>query len=251
LIRRGVLVAFFAASCVVAPPAQARQTALLGRSVEGRAITAIEVGNPDAPAVLVVGCIHGNEPAGIPVARRLARLSPQNIDLWIVPVLNPDGVAAGTRGNAHGVDLNRNFPFRWRPMGGVYESGPRPLSEPESRIAYRLILRIRPTVTVWFHQHRNLVWASGGKAAVERRFARISGLPYHRLPALAGSAIDWENHRFAGTTAFAAELPAGRAPAAAVARYVRAVLAMGETAAVSVDAVPMRPRRRSRRGPGT
>jgi protein MpaA len=177
--------------------------------------------------VLVVGCIHGDEPAGIAVAQRLEHLSPAGVDLWIVPDLNPDGRAADTRGNAHGVDLNRNFPFRWRPLDGVYESGPRPLSEPESRIAYRLILRLRPSVSIWFHQHRDLVWASGGKAPLERRFARISGLPYHRLPALAGSAIDWQNHKLPGTTAFAAELPAGAASPAAVERYVRAVLSMG------------------------
>src|SRR5207248_6129696 len=165
--------------------AQPGPSVLLGRSVQGRAITAVEVGDPGGTPVLVVGCIHGNEQAGIAVARRLERLSPSGIDLWIVPDLNPDGRAANTRGNAHGVDLNRNFPYRWRRMNGVYESGPRPLSEPEARIAYRLILRIQPTVSVWFHQHLDLVWASGGKASVERRFARISGLPYHRLPALA------------------------------------------------------------------
>jgi murein peptide amidase A len=203
------------------------QVTLLGRSVEGRAIPAVEVGDPKGTRVLVVGCIHGNEPAGIAVANRLERLSPVGVDLWIVPDLNPDGRVSDTRGNAHGVDLNRNFPFRWRPLGGVYESGPRPLSEPESRIAYRLIRRIHPAVAVWFHQHLDLVWASGGKASLERRFARISGLPYHRLPALAGSAIDWQNHALPRTTAFAAELPTGPAGSAAVARYVRAVLAMG------------------------
>jgi murein peptide amidase A len=206
---------------------QAARATLLGRSIDGRTITAVEVGDPTGTRVLVVGCVHGNEPAGIAVARQLERLSPQGVDLWIVPDLNPDGRAADTRGNAHGVDLNRNFPFRWRPMDGVYESGPRPLSEPESRIAYRLIRRIRPRVAVWFHQHRNLVWASGGRAPLERRFAQISGLPYHRLPALAGSAIDWQNHALPRTTAFAAELPPGAASPAAVARYVRAVLAMG------------------------
>jgi murein peptide amidase A len=199
---------------------------LLGRSADGRAITAFEVGNPNGTTVLVVGCIHGNEPGGISVARRLEQLSPSDLDLWIVPILNPDGRAANTRGNAHGIDLNRNFPYRWRPLNGVYESGPRALSEPEARIAYRLILRLRPTVSVWFHQHLDLVWASGGSGAVERRFARISGLPYQRLPALAGSAIDWQNHRLRGTTAFAAELPAGEPSRAAVTRYVRAVLAV-------------------------
>jgi protein MpaA len=202
------------------------RTVMLGRSVEGRAITAVEVGDPAGTRILVVGCVHGDEPAGIALARRLARMAPPGIDLWIVPSLNPDGRAAGTRGNAHGVDLNRNFPYRWRRVGGVYFSGPRPLSEPEARIAYRLILRLRPTVSVWFHQHLDLVWGSGGDETLERRFARISGLPYRRLPEIRGSAIDWQNHRLPGTTAFAAELPAGVASPSAVRRYVRAVLAL-------------------------
>jgi protein MpaA len=200
---------------------------LLGRSVDGRPIRAVEVGDPAGTRVLVVGCIHGNEQGGIAVAQQLARIAPRGIDLWIVPVLNPDGRAANTRANAHGVDLNRNFPVRWRRMGGVYESGPHALSEPEARIAHRLILRLRPHVTVWFHQHLDLVWASGGDRRLERRFASISGLPYHPLPELAGSAITWQNNALPGTTAFAAELPAGRPDAAHVARYVRAVLAMG------------------------
>lgn len=212
-------------------PASARHVELLGRSVQGRPIRLVEVGSQGGIRVLVVGCVHGNEPAGIAVADALERLSPSGLDLWILPDLNPDGVAADTRGNAHGVDLNRNFPFRWRPRTGVYASGPRPLSEREARIAHRLILRLHPSVTIWFHQHLDLVWSSGGKRRVERTFARVSGLPYHPLPPLGGSAIDWQNHVLPGTTAFAAELPAGPASPAAVARYVRAVLAAGRSAA--------------------
>ena len=202
----------------------------LGRSWQGRPIEAIEVGNPSGTPVLVFGCIHGNETAGIAIARALERLSPRDLDLWIVPDLNPDGVAAGTRQNAHGVDLNRNFPWRWRPMSGVYESGPQPLSEREARIARALILRLRPHVTIWFHQHLDMVWASGGDRRIEKTFARVSGLPYHPMPQLAGSAISWQNNDVAGTTAFAAELPAGLLSASSVARYVRAVLAAARTA---------------------
>jgi protein MpaA len=211
----------------LAPASAASPGSLLGRSWDGRPIVAVHVGGSDpARRVLVIGCVHGTETAGIPVARALEHVSGQGIDLWIVPVLNPDGVAAGTRGNAHGVDLNRNFPRRWRPMTGVYASGPHPLSEREARIAYRLILRLHPHVTVWFHQHMDLVYASGGDRSLERRFARVSGLPYRALPPLAGSAIDWQNHALPGTTAFAAELPAGPASPTALARYVRAVLAL-------------------------
>lgn len=212
---------------LLTPDASARpRPVLLGRSVDGRAIVAYEVGDLDSRRrELVVGCIHGNEPAGIAVAQRLERSSPRGVDLWIVPVLNPDGRVAGTRGNAHGVDLNRNFPYRWRPLHGLFDSGPRPLSEPESRIAYRLIRRLRPSVSIWFHQHMDLVDQSGGSIAVERRFAALVGLPLERLTREPGSVIGWENHTLPGTTAFAVELPAGAnartAPAGAARHGVR------------------------------
>jgi protein MpaA len=202
---------------------------VLGHSWHGRPITAVEVGNPHGTPVLVIGCIHGNETGGIPIALALEKLAPRDLDLWIVPDLNPDGVAADTRFNGHGVDLNRNFPWRWRPMGGVYGSGPRPLSERESRIAHALILRLHPHVTIWFHQHLDMVWASGGDRRIEKAFARASGLPYHPMPQLAGSATTWQNNALHGTTAFAAELPAGTPTAAQVRRYVRAVLVAART----------------------
>lgn len=213
-------------ACALPVTASAR-TVMLGRSWQGRPIEAVEVGDPSGTPVLVVGAVHGNETGGIAIARALRRLSPAGLDLWIVPDLNPDGVAAGTRRNAHGVDLNRNFPWRWRPLSGVYESGPRPSSEREARIAQALILRLRPQVTIWFHQHLDLVWGSGGDPRIEQTFARVSGLPYRRLPTLPGSATLWENNVLPSSTAFVAELPAGEPGPAAVARYVQAVLAAG------------------------
>ena len=225
--RMLLMAAATATACAwCALPALASGRAIvLGHSWQGRPIVAHEVGNPEGVPILVVGSMHGNEQGGIPVALALERLHPKDLDLWIVPDLNPDGVAAGTRHNAHGVDLNRNFPVGWRPLSGFYASGPRPLSERESRLARRLILRIHPHLTIWFHQHLDLVWAAGGNHRVERVFARVSGLPYHSLPRLAGTSVTWENQTFPGTTTFAAELPAGTPGAAAVSRYVRAVIA--------------------------
>ena len=223
-MRTLVVIASLVAACTLASPASAH-TKMLGRSWQGRPITAVEVGDPSGTRVLVFGSIHGNETGGIAVARALERLSPHGLDLWIVPDLNPDGVAAGTRQNAHGVDLNRNFSFRWRRMDGVYESGPRPFSERETRIAHTLIVRLHPHVTIWFHQHLDMVWASGGDRRIEKAFARVSGLPYHPMPQLAGSSVTWQNNTLHDTTAFAAELPAGQPTPAAVARYVRAVFA--------------------------
>jgi protein MpaA len=205
--------------------ATVHRTLLLGRSVDGRPITAVETGDPDSEhKVLVVGCIHGSERAGIAVARRLVSERPiAETDLWIVTDLNPDGAAAGTRTNAHGVDLNRNFPWRWQRLSGSYSSGPRPLSEPETRIAYRLILRIRPAVSIWFHQHRDLVDDSTGNRSLERRFASTAGLRLAPLPREPGSAVTWETHRFPHATSFVVELPGGSLAPAAVARLVRAV----------------------------
>jgi protein MpaA len=202
---------------------------LLGRSIEGRPIDAVEIGDSDSPRKeLVVGCIHGNEPAGIAIARRLEQSAPRGIDLWLIPNLNPDGRVANTRDNARGVDLNRNFPWRWRRLSGVYYSGPHPLSEPESRIAFRFLRRLRPRVSIWFHQHEDVVDESGGKLAIERRFAALVGLPLARLAREPGSAVTWENHAFPGTTTFVVELPAGALTAAATARYARAVVDVGE-----------------------
>jgi protein MpaA len=201
---------------------------LLGHSVDGRSIVAYEVGNPAARRrELVVGCIHGDETAGIAIARRLERMSPTGVDLWILPVLNPDGVAAGTRDNGHGVDLNRNFPYRWRRLSGV-DSGTRPLSEPESRIASRLIRRLRPQVSIWFHQHLDVVDESGGRLAVERRYAKLVGLPLRRLTREPGSVAGWTNHVLPGSTSFVVELPAGALSEPAVGRFARAVVAVGE-----------------------
>ena len=203
----------------------------LGRSVGGRRIGAVVLGPADAPGpVLVVGCIHGNEPAGIAVADRIAhgRIPPRS-SIWIVRDLNPDGLAADTRQNAHGVDLNRNFAFAWRPLGAPGDqqySGPRPLSEPESRIASALVLRLRPRVTIWFHQPESVTDISGGNIRIERRFATLSGLPLRRLPRYPGSATGWQDHRLPGTTAFVVELPAGRLSAREAERIANAVVAL-------------------------
>ena len=123
---------------------------VIGTSAEGRPIRAQLVGSARAPVkLLVVGTIHGNERAGTAITRRLRRVRPpRGTALWIVDDANPDGIGADTRQNANGVDLNRNFPYRWQPQDGVYESGPGPLSEPETQALQRLFERVRPRVTL-------------------------------------------------------------------------------------------------------
>jgi protein MpaA len=221
-----------------ASPEPSVRHAVLGRSAEGRPVHVTRIGERRAPVkVLVVGAIHGNETAGRAVLRRL-RTRPAatpGVELWLIHDLNPDGAAAGTRQNRHGVDLNRNFPEAWARAGApfsTYYSGPRPLSEPESRLAARLIRRLRPAVTIWYHQALTLVdLGTAGDPALVRRYARIAGLPARRLGALPGVATRWQNRRDPGTSAFVVELPGGALSATAAAHNARAVRAVAAYAA--------------------
>ena len=213
-----------------AAPSRRRVTVVrLGRSARGRPIDAVHIGSGSRADLLVVGCVHGDEPAAIAVTRRLrGMLRGRSLDAWLIDDLNPDGRAAGTRVNGRGVDLNRNFPWRWRHLfrrGDNQYGGPRPASEPETRAAVRLIERVRPRVSIWFHQPLGLVDKSGGSARVERRFSRLARLPLRRLTRYPGSAVGWEDHLLMGSTAFVVELPKGRLSAPAAARLAGAVAA--------------------------
>lgn len=215
--------------CLAGPSAAAVRRLVIGRSVQGRPIVAWRLGSRRAPRrILVVGCIHGNECAGLAITSALRRRSlPRGVQLWVVPEMNPDGTAADTRQNARGVDLNRNFPFRWQPITDpTYDSGPYPGSEPETRAAMRLVRRIRPAVTIWYHQHMDLVDESGGDRGLARRYAQLAGLRATCLTFLSGVETAWSNHFFPGTTSFVVELPAGPVSRAALARHLRAVRAM-------------------------
>jgi protein MpaA len=152
---------------------------------------------------------------------------PPGVQLLLVDRANPDGSAAATRGNARGVDLNRNFPFAWRPLRGVYYAGPRADSEPETRALRRFILRERPAVSIWFHQHLNLVILQRGSSlALMRRYARTAHMRAGHYPQVPGGAPRWENHVLPNASSFAVELAAGPLPRWRVRANARAVLAV-------------------------
>jgi protein MpaA len=202
-------------------PALERTTLTLGRSAEGRPIVALaRNGVPTdwelrsgGPLVLVFGCIHGDECAGTEAAKQSVELGcpPPGDGLVVVPNLNPDGLALGTRLNGRGVDLNRNFGSDWRPggvAGDLEYPGPRPFSEPETRIARQLIRALRPDVTIWFHQQAEpLVRAWGPSRPAARVYARLAGMRFVPMPWMNGTAPNWQNHAFGGTSSFVVELP--------------------------------------------
>jgi protein MpaA len=192
---------------------------VVGHSAEGRQIGMRQTGDPALGGeLLVFGCIHGDECAarGIEPRSPLAAGCPDpKSDVYVVSSLNPDGAAHGSRLNGRGVDLNRNFPVDWRPIGNRGDpqySGPRPFSEPETRLAARIVRRLEPEVTIWFHQYRGrrpFVRAWGPSAPAAREFARLAMLPFRPLPWPAGTAPNWQNHRFPDTSSFVVELPPG------------------------------------------
>ncbi len=175
-----------------------------------------------------MGEIHGDEEAGRAVVKRLRRHpgALRGIDAWTVASLNPDGHAADRRGNDHGVDLNRNFGVGWsgsEPEGSGYYSGPHPFSEPETKAMRRLIRRIDPDLTIYYHQPWGAVLLPcNGPAAAQKRYSRISGLPADRCRGehLPGTAIRWQNRR--GGLAFVVELKAGDLGDGEVRRHARA-----------------------------
>jgi murein peptide amidase A len=212
----------------------AAATVLAGHSVGGTPIKAVRTGAADAErTVLVVGSIHGNETAGRAVVRALRGSEPPaGVQVWTVGSLNPDGERAGTRQNARGVDLNRNFPRRWRAAGNpwdVFHPGPSAASEPETRALMRLVNRLNPDVTIHYHQALNLVALPRSTAGrrIVRAYARDTGMRTATLPAYRGTASSWQNATHENATAFVVELAAGALTPAQARRHARAVLRAG------------------------
>jgi murein peptide amidase A len=235
-----VALALVAAFAIFAASAAASDGRIaFGHSVDGRKLVAVRIGDPDAKRTgLVVGSIHGDETEGheiVHVLRHRYR-DVKHVQLWVVKTVNPDGVAANTRKNAHGVDLNRNFSYRWKggvPKSSGYYPGPHPFSEPESRAVKRLVKRIRPNVTIWYHQPwGQVLLPCHGPAGVQRRYADLADWPTKRCRGqhLHGTATRWQNHHFRGR-AFVVELNAGELPDAAARRHARAAVKVARSGA--------------------
>jgi protein MpaA len=140
--------------------------------------------------ILLIGGIHGDELTAASIVfqwLQWAQLPPaQNIHWKIAPVVNPDGLLAvkPSRVNAHGIDLNRNFPTpNWQTDAPRYwakatGSDPRrfpgtaPLSEPESRWVQQEIERFRPQLIVSVHAPFGVL-DFDGPARPPQRFGRL------------------------------------------------------------------------------
>ena len=182
---RAFLVLWLVAGCAAPRTKQAATPIIAGYSREGRAIEVRVLGDGQRTAMFLA-TIHGNEAAGTPLLRRLAEHLVAQAHLLegrrvvLVPVANPDGYANGTRRNAAGVDINRNFKT-------ANSRGRAPLSEPESRAIEALIERYRPAVVVSIHQPLNCIDYDGPAADLARSMAAACHLSVRKIGARPGS----------------------------------------------------------------
>ncbi len=197
------------------PVRAAYASKVIGHSVKGRPIVAWHLGETKKPKVVLIAGMHGNERAPTAILRTLRDgRSVHGIDLWVVPAYNPDGLARGTRRNAHGVDLNRNYPYHWAPLTGSYYSGPGPASEPETKAMMKFLAKVEPDWILSFHQPLLGVDVAVERPRFARKVARLLGLPTTTLDCggvCHGTMTGWYNHRHPG---FALTIEYGARPSA-------------------------------------
>lgn len=209
---------------------QVQEVRTIGRSVQGRAIRAFRLGDATAATtVVLVGVMHGSERAPARTLRTLrdSRRPVAGVNLWVIPVLNPDGAAVGRRSNARGVDLNRNFPQNWKRS---VTGGPKAASEPETRALMRFLNRVDPDVVVSLHQPFAAVDTSVSKSPkLARALSRELELPRRSIDCggpCHGTLTGWFNTTHVGE---AITVEFGRTPTRT---YLKRTAVLGLLAAV-------------------
>ncbi len=186
---------------------------VLGHSVQGREIFALRITaapekEEDEPELLFCGSIHGDEFASgeVTYLYALHLLDSYGSDpavtqwvdtseIWCVPLVNPDGHEAGTRNNANGVDLNRDYGHQWDGWG----NSPGPHSQPESVAmrelfranAFSLVATLHCSGNVLFYPWGFSPWSAPDLATITRVGLRYSQAANYGL---VNSWTDYETH---------------------------------------------------------
>ena len=147
-----------------------------GKSTQGRSVFLVHLGRGKGTfRALLYAQQHGNEVSGKDALLTLIRdvaarpsLLPEHLDLYLMPMVNPDGAEAGKRYNGVGADLNRDHLV---------------LAQPETRALHRAALRIQPFIVTlasmigvrglakWLSSNENIDIGFGRDVAAE--FAEV------------------------------------------------------------------------------
>jgi len=154
-------------------------------SVNGRAIEVSEFGT-GTKTVPVIGGIHGDEPDSVVLTRALARYlrtlptARFTRRVVVMPAVNPDGLDAHRRRNAHQVDLNRNFPTLDFGIGqrvGRYYGGSVASSEPETRAMLQVAVQYHPVLIISIHAPLGCINYDGPAETIARQMAHLDRFP--------------------------------------------------------------------------
>lgn len=134
--------------------------------------------NKEHNSVLVLGCMHGDEPQGEYLINEYIK-SNTDTKLMFVPCVNPDGVKAKTRVNSNGVDINRNFPTKnWElTEKNEFFGGNSPASEIETKFLVEIIEKYKPKFILTLHAPYKVVNYDGDALEIAEKISEIINYP--------------------------------------------------------------------------
>ena len=136
--------------------------------------------------ILFIGVVHGDEPEGEELIIKQIEKIKHDINLFsknrliFIPCLNPDGKELGTRTNANGVDLNRNFPTKNWEKSSIkdrYYSGDTAASEIETNLLIELISEEKPNIIITLHTPFKIVNFDGPAEDISKTVSKLTGYP--------------------------------------------------------------------------
>lgn len=188
---------------------------IIGYSVNNLPIYSFAVKKTARPIILVQGAIHAREYVTAKVILSLAKDFNKKANVgkvYFLPITNPDGVKIALykdgkyKANAHGVDLNVNFPAKWgKGKSNVFVSGAEnyvgetPLSEPETRALCDFTIKVKPDMTISYHSKGEEIYFEFNQRGkrLERDFylasiaSKITGYPIKSTKGSCGGYKDW------------------------------------------------------------
>ncbi|MCB1166706.1 MAG: DUF2817 domain-containing protein [Leptospiraceae bacterium] len=208
---------------------------VIGHSTRNLPIELIRFGMGPITSLLIGG-VHGDEPEGFLFAERFvedlqdgALSLPEDLSVFVVPRMNPDGCAVDRRTNARNVDLNRNLPTKdWTSdfTNPRYFPGLEAGSEVESAATVSLLEALKPGMIISLHSYEHaMINYNGDCLDLAKCMEKSNGLPPksdigYPTPGSLGTFAGWERE----IPTITLEILRGQLPDDAYNQHARAVL---------------------------